>query len=56
MSQPVQDRVVADAPHGTLRGWSMGCGCLFCLSAKCATAVSVGVTREERSSAGKPPL
>lgn len=35
-SHPVSRRV-PDAPHGTLRGWSMGCRCLFCGSAKAAT-------------------
>jgi hypothetical protein len=24
-------------PHGTLRGYSMGCRCLFCKAAKAAT-------------------
>jgi hypothetical protein len=24
-------------PHGTLRGYSMGCRCLFCKSARAAT-------------------
>jgi hypothetical protein len=36
--QPVSPRVL-DAPHGTLRGYSMGCRCLFCTSAKAATGV-----------------
>ncbi|MGH3767944.1 MAG: hypothetical protein ACRDS0_10095 [Pseudonocardiaceae bacterium] len=29
--------VVPDAPHGTLRGYSLGCRCCFCESAKAAT-------------------
>lgn len=34
---------VPSAPHGTLRGWSLGCRCLFCQSAKTATVtVAVG--------------
>ena len=33
-------RQVLDAPHGTLRGYLVGCRCLFCRSAKTA------VTRE----------
>ena len=42
---------VPDAPHGTLRGWSMGCRCMFCQSAKNATTVTVsgGGTREMRT-------
>jgi hypothetical protein len=34
-------------PRGTFRGWSMGCRCLFCKSAKAATTASdVGTSRE----------
>ncbi|MGH3840155.1 MAG: hypothetical protein ACRDS0_01705 [Pseudonocardiaceae bacterium] len=36
--------VVPDAPHGTLRGYSLGCRCPFCKSAKAAT-VPEGRTR-----------
>jgi hypothetical protein len=39
--QPVPH--IPDAPpHGTLRGWSMGCRCAFCKSAKAATMEAVG--------------
>ena len=39
--QPVPH--IPDAPpHGTLRGWSMGCRCAFCKSAKAATTEAVG--------------
>jgi hypothetical protein len=47
--QPVPH--IPDAPpHGTLRGYSMGCRCLFCKSAKTATTEAVGDagTREGR--------
>jgi hypothetical protein len=38
--QPVPH--IPDAPpHGTLRGWAMGCHCMFCKSAKAATTVTV---------------
>lgn len=42
---------VADAPHGTLRGWSLGCRCMFCQSAKAATteAVSTSVVAKLRA-------
>jgi hypothetical protein len=29
-------------PHGTLRGWSMGCRCILCKSAKTATTATAG--------------
>ena len=32
-SQMVTPRVVPDAPHGTLRGWKMGCRCTCCHAA-----------------------
>jgi hypothetical protein len=38
-------------PHGTLRGWAMGCRCLFCKAAKTAsmdTDSEAGPPREER--------
>lgn len=28
---------IPDAPHGTLRGWSLGCRCILCKAAKTAT-------------------
>lgn len=31
---------VADAPHGTLAGYVLGCRCLWCTSAKTATVGS----------------
>jgi hypothetical protein len=40
--------VVPDAPHGTLRGYSMGCRCLFCTSAKTATTAPVPVSDTAR--------
>lgn len=43
-SQAVPRRV-PDVPHGTFRGWLMGCRCLFCGSAKTATMASTGVIR-----------
>ncbi|MGH3935734.1 MAG: hypothetical protein ACRDS1_12295 [Pseudonocardiaceae bacterium] len=37
--------LVPDAPHGTLRGYSMGCRCLFCHSAEqAATATTTGTS------------
>jgi hypothetical protein len=39
-------------PHGTLRGYSMGCRCPFCESAKAATTATdsdTGTPREGRS-------
>ena len=39
-------------PHGTLRGYSMGCRCLFCKSAKAATTEAdsdAGTPREGRT-------
>lgn len=42
-------QALADAPHGTLRGYSLGCRCILCTSAK-AAAVPVGDT----DPAGKP--
>jgi len=39
-SQMVTPRVVQAAPHGTLRGWKMGCRCTCCHAANnahCAT-------------------
>jgi hypothetical protein len=29
----IAPRVVQDAPHGTLRGWKMGCRCTCCHAA-----------------------
>ncbi|MGH3947364.1 MAG: hypothetical protein ACRDRY_02490 [Pseudonocardiaceae bacterium] len=42
---------VPDAPHGTLRGFQMGCGCMWCRSAKRAAipAVSGAATSEVRT-------
>ncbi|MGH3766962.1 MAG: hypothetical protein ACRDTX_17710 [Pseudonocardiaceae bacterium] len=37
--------VVPDAPHGTLRGYSRGCRCMLCKSAKNATTVPERGTR-----------
>ncbi len=37
--------VVPDAPHGTLRGYSMGCRCMLCKSAKDAANDSGGRPR-----------
>lgn len=34
-------QALADAPHGTLRGYSLGCRCPFCTSVK-AAAVPIG--------------
>lgn len=51
--QPVPH--IPDAPpHGTLRGWSMGCRCLFCKSAKTAT-VPVSDARESMEPSGEIP-
>jgi hypothetical protein len=49
VEQPVPH--LPDAPpHGTLRGWSMGCRCTFCKSAKAATtARDAGTTGEGRA-------
>lgn len=33
---------VPEAPHGTLRGWSRGCRCMWCTAAKAATTVGAG--------------
>jgi hypothetical protein len=41
-----------DVPHGTLRGWSLGCRCMFCKSAKAATTEAdsdTGTLREGRT-------
>jgi hypothetical protein len=47
--QPVPH--IPDAPpHGTLRGWSMGCSCILCASAKVAVTEAVSAT----SAAAKP--
>ncbi|MGH3769031.1 MAG: hypothetical protein ACRDS0_31665 [Pseudonocardiaceae bacterium] len=35
--------VVPGAPHGTLRGFSLGCRCMLCKSAKAATTAPVPV-------------
>ena len=41
---------IPDAPpHGTLRGWSLGCRCLFCKSAKTATTPLSEETYSRRS-------
>lgn len=48
-SKSTGSRRVPDAPHGTLRGYSMGCRCVFCRSAKDATTVSDDGTREGHS-------
>ncbi|MGH3973289.1 MAG: hypothetical protein ACRDS9_08185 [Pseudonocardiaceae bacterium] len=42
--QPVS-HVVPDAPHGTLRGARMGCGCMWCRSAaRAATVTTTGTS------------
>ncbi|MGH4010267.1 MAG: hypothetical protein ACRDTH_19270 [Pseudonocardiaceae bacterium] len=41
MQQPTPPRV-PDAPHGTLRGFQMGCHCMWCTAARNATTVTVG--------------
>ncbi len=43
---------IPDAPHGTLCGWSLGCRCPLCRSAKQATTdtdTDAGTTREGRT-------
>ncbi|MGH4007515.1 MAG: hypothetical protein ACRDTH_05000 [Pseudonocardiaceae bacterium] len=43
-AQTPVSHAVPDAPHGTLRGARMGCGCMWCRSAKRAVRVTVTTT------------
>ncbi len=38
-------RALPDAPHGTLRGYQMGCRCLFCGSSATAAGTAEVGTR-----------
>lgn len=42
--QPRERVRIPDAPHGTLAGYLAGCGCMWCLSAKAANAVTISPT------------